>query len=189
MLAEAKKAARRCSTPLSMFSRRADRGHPRGAEVTDELIRPPSARRPSPSDRPGDDGLRLQEQGRPAPPRRRRVATCPTPPTSPTKPSISTRTRPRSALTTDADKPLVVLAFKLEDGPVRAAHLPAHLPGHARQGQRDDQHPHRQGAQVRPPGAHARRRDARTSRTPARATSSPSSASTATRATPSPTVR
>ena len=62
------------------------------------------------------DGLGARQQGRPAPARRRLLRTCPSRATSRTSRSTSTRTRRRSCSSRTPTKPLVMLAFKLEDG-------------------------------------------------------------------------
>ncbi len=76
--------------------------------------------------------LGLQEQGRPAPARRRRHV-----PPEPDRGhqrsrSIRTRSEEKVILESDPKKPFVGLAFKLRGRPLRAAHLHARLPGDAR---------------------------------------------------------
>ena len=81
----------------------------------DELTR----RHPPRDDRAQDDAghvrLGLQEQGRPAPARRRASTTCRTRPRSSTRRTIRTRTRRRSSSSPTRRKPFVGLAFKLQE--------------------------------------------------------------------------
>ncbi len=83
-------------------------------------------------DHAGVHGLGLQEQGRAAAARRRRRL--------PADPDRGRRTRPldldegrgrRSCSTSDADKPTRDARVQARGRPLRPAHVPAHLPGHA----------------------------------------------------------
>jgi elongation factor G len=99
-----------------MFSDELTEGHPGGAVVTPEIVRA-SIRQADhrAEDRPGHAGLGPQEQGRAAPARRHRRL--PAEPSEVVNRGVDLdREEAEVTLVSAADAPLVMLAFKLEDG-------------------------------------------------------------------------